>query len=115
MKLGVTMITTDQAMDPARLAFAAESRGFNSVWFPQHTHIPTSRRTPAPTGEPLDEWYKRMLDPYVALGAAAAATNKIQLGTGVGLIAQAEEDRLQMQSRIPMQRHPKRRGPLGCP
>ena len=90
MKLGVTMITTDQAMDPARLALAAESRGFNSVWFPQHTHIPTSRRTPAPTGEPLDEWYKRMLDPYVALGAAAAVTNKIQLGTGVALIAQAE-------------------------
>ncbi len=88
MKLGVTMITTDQAMRPDALAIAAEERGFHSLWVPQHTHIPTSRQTPAPTGEPLDEWYKRMLDPYVALTAAAAVTTTLQIGTGVALVAQ---------------------------
>lgn len=82
------MITTDQAIDPASLAAAAEDRGFASLWVPEHTHIPTSRQTPAPTGEPLDEWYKRMLDPYVALSAAAAATSVLRLGTGVALVAQ---------------------------
>lgn len=88
MRIGITMITTDTAMDPVELAVAAEERGFASMWVPEHTHIPVSRRTPAPTGEPLDEWYKRMLDPYVTLGAIAAATSTLRLGTGVALPAQ---------------------------
>lgn len=88
MKVGVTMITTDEAMSPAELARAAETRGYHSLWVPEHTHIPTSRATPAPTGEPLDEWYKRMLNPYVALAMAAAVTSDLRLGTGVALVAQ---------------------------
>lgn len=88
MKIGITMITTDTAMNPVELAIAAEERGFSSMWVPEHTHIPVSRRTPAPTGEPLDEWYKRMLDPYVTLGAIAAATSTLRIGTGVALPAQ---------------------------
>ena len=76
-------------MDVVELTRAAEDRGFYSIYIPEHTHIPTSRRTPAPTGEAeLAEEYKRSLDPYIALAAAAAVTEKIRLGTGIGLPAQ---------------------------
>jgi probable F420-dependent oxidoreductase len=89
VKLGVTMHATDLAMSPVELAREAEVRGFTSLFVPEHTHIPVSRRTPAPTGTPeLGEEYKRSLDPYVALGAAAAVTTRIRLGTGVALVAQ---------------------------
>lgn len=89
MKLGVTLHTTDQTIDPVELAREAEARGFYSLYIPEHTHIPTSRRTPAPTGEEvLSDEYKRSLDPYVALGAASSVTEKILLGVGIGLVAQ---------------------------
>lgn len=89
MRVGVTLFTTDRSIGPAELAAEAEARGFASLYLPEHTHIPTSRRTPAPTGEPeLPEEYKRTLDPYVALGAAAAVTGRIRLGTGIALVAQ---------------------------
>ena len=89
MKLGVTIHATDLTMDLVALTRAAEERGFYSIYIPEHTHIPTSRRTPAPTGEAeLAEEYKRSLDPYIALAAAAATTDKIRLGTGIGLPAQ---------------------------
>ncbi len=89
MKLGVTIHATDLTMDMLELTRATEDRGFYSIYIPEHTHIPTSRRTPAPTGEAeLAEEYKRSLDPYIALAAAAATTNKIRLGTGIGLPAQ---------------------------
>jgi probable F420-dependent oxidoreductase len=91
MKIGVTMFATDQAIAPAELARAAEERGFHSLYLPEHTHIPTSRRTPPPTGDAeLPEEYRRTLDPFVALGAAAAVTSRIRLGTGVCLIAQRD-------------------------
>jgi probable F420-dependent oxidoreductase len=91
MKVGVTMFATDQAIAPAELARAAEERGFHSLYLPEHTHIPTSRRTPPPTGDAeLPEEYRRTLDPFVALGAAAAVTSRIRLGTGVCLIAQRD-------------------------
>ena len=84
MKIGVTMFATDQAMAPTELARAAEERGFYSLYLPEHTHIPTSRKTPPPTGDAeLPEEYRRTLDPFVALGAAAAVTSRIRLGTGV--------------------------------
>jgi probable F420-dependent oxidoreductase len=89
VKIGVTIHATDKAMDPAELAREAEARGFGSLYIPEHTHIPTSRRTPAPTGSAeLAEEYARSPDPYVALAAAAAVTREIRLGTGVGLPAQ---------------------------
>jgi probable F420-dependent oxidoreductase len=91
MKIGVTMFATDQAIAPAELARAAEERGFHSLYLPEHTHIPTSRKTPPPTGDAeLPEEYRRTLDPFVALGAAAAVTSHIRLGTGVCLIAQRD-------------------------
>ena len=85
----MTIHSTDLTMSPAELAFEAEQRGFASLYLPEHTHIPTSRRTPAPTGdEQLGEEYKRTLDPFVALAAAAERTERILLGTGVALVAQ---------------------------
>ncbi|MCG8592265.1 MAG: TIGR03619 family F420-dependent LLM class oxidoreductase [Proteobacteria bacterium] len=89
MEIGVTMHATDRAMRPEELAREAETRGFASVFLPEHTHIPTSRRTPPPTGDAeLAEEYLRSPDPYVALAAAAAVTSRIRLGTGIGLPAQ---------------------------
>ncbi len=89
MKLGVTIHATDLAMSPIELAREAEARGFHSLYIPEHTHIPVSRRTPPPTGEAeLPEVYKRSPDPYVTLGAAAAVTERILLGTGIALVAQ---------------------------
>ena len=89
MKIGITIHATDLSISPVELAREAEARGFHSFYLPEHTHIPTSRRTPAPTGTPeLGEEYKRSLDPYIALAAAAALTDRILLGTGIGLVAQ---------------------------
>jgi probable F420-dependent oxidoreductase len=89
MKLGVTMFATDRAIAPVALARAVEDRGFHSLYLHEHTHIPTSRRTPPPTGEAvLAEEYKRTLDPFVALGAAAAVTSRLTIGTAVCLVAQ---------------------------
>ena len=91
MHFGITMFATDQTMDPAQLAREAEARGFHSLYLPEHTHIPTSRRTPPPTGgDDLAEEYRRTLDPLVALAAAAAVTDRILLGTGICVVAQRE-------------------------
>ncbi len=89
MHIGVTVHSTDRSMNPVELAREVEARGFYSFYIPEHTHIPTSRRTPAPTGDAvLGDEYKRCLDPYIALAAAAAVTDRILLGTGIGLVAQ---------------------------
>ncbi len=91
LPLGITAFVTDQSIDPVQLAREVEARGFSSLYLPEHTHIPTSRRTPPPTGDAtLPDEYKRSLDPFVALGAAAAATSRILLGTGVCLVAQRD-------------------------
>ncbi len=91
MRYGVTMFATDRSIDPAHLAREVEARGFASLYFPEHTHIPVSRRTPAPTGEPeLPDEYRRTLDPFVALAVAAAVTSRIRLGTGICLVAQRD-------------------------
>ncbi len=91
MEFGITMFATDRSMSVVELAVEAEARGFGSIWIPEHTHIPTSRRTPPPTGEDeLPEMYKRSIDPLVTLAAAAAVTSSIRLGTGVLLPAQRE-------------------------
>lgn len=91
MRFGVTIFSTDLSMPVTDLAVAAEDRGFDSLWIPEHTHIPTSRRTPPPTGDAeLAEEYKRSVDPLIALAAAAALTSTIRLGTGILLPAQRE-------------------------
>ncbi|MFM8971896.1 MAG: TIGR03619 family F420-dependent LLM class oxidoreductase, partial [Actinomycetota bacterium] len=91
MQYGVTMFMTDRTMGPAALARAVEERGLHSLYLPEHTHIPVSRRTPPPTGDAeLKDEYKRTLDPLVALAIAAGVTDRILLGTGIALIAQRE-------------------------
>ncbi|WP_460352293.1 LLM class F420-dependent oxidoreductase [Actinoallomurus acanthiterrae] len=91
MRLGVTMFATDRAMPVPELAVEAERRGFASLYVPEHTHIPVSRATPPPTGDPvLPEEYSRTVDPLIALAAAASVTSRITLGTGVCLIAERE-------------------------
>jgi probable F420-dependent oxidoreductase len=91
VRYGVTMFITDLTMTPAALARAVEDRGFGSVYVPEHTHIPTSRRTPPPTGDAeLAEEYKRTLDPLVAMTSAAAATERLVVGTGIMLVAQRD-------------------------
>lgn len=91
MRYGVTIFATDQTMPVHEVAVEAEARGFDSLYLPEHTHIPVSRRTPPPTGDAeLPEEYKRTLDPLVALAAAATLTSSITLGTGILLPAQRE-------------------------
>ncbi len=91
MKFGVTMFMTDQTIGPVELARELESRGFHSFYIPEHTHIPTSRRTPPATGDAeLPEEYKRTLDPFVALALAAAVTERLIVGTGICLVAQRD-------------------------
>jgi probable F420-dependent oxidoreductase len=91
MKIGLTMFATDESMEVIDLAMAAEERSFHSLYVPEHTHIPTSRRTPPPSGEAeLAEEYRRTLDPFVALAAAAAVTGKLLVGTGICLVAQRD-------------------------
>jgi probable F420-dependent oxidoreductase len=90
MRYGVTMFVTDRSMSAAALARAVEERGLDSLYLPEHTHIPVGRKTPYPMGGTLPEEYKRTLDPFVALATAAAVTSRIQLGTGVCLVAQRD-------------------------
>ncbi len=89
MQIGVTLHATDLAMPVPELAREAEARGFYSLYVPEHTHIPVSRRTPAPTGDAeLAEEYKRSPDPLIVLAGAAAVTARIRLGTAIALPAQ---------------------------
>ena len=91
MKFGVTMFMTDQTIGAVELAREVEARGLHSLYVPEHTHIPTSRRTPPPTGDAeLNEEYKRTLDPFVALSMAAAVTERLVVGTGICLVAQRD-------------------------
>jgi len=90
---GVLMFPTDQAIQPIELAKAVEDRGFESLWFPEHSHIPVSRETPWGGFKgmpPLPEEYKRTHDQFVALAACAAVTTKLKLGSGITLVAQRD-------------------------
>ncbi|MCH8813679.1 MAG: LLM class F420-dependent oxidoreductase [Chloroflexi bacterium] len=86
MKYGVNMFPTDYSIDPVSLGKAVEERGFDSLFFPEHTHIPASRRTPWPGGAELPKDYSHTYDPFVALGAVAVTTEKLLLGTGISLV-----------------------------
>ena len=83
---GVSMFPTDYAIQPPELGREVEARGFESLWFPEHTHIPTSRQSPWPGGGDLPQEYWHTHDPFVSLMAAAAATETIKVGTGILLV-----------------------------
>src|SRR5690348_18447731 len=90
MKFGVAIFPTEDAQDPSELARMAEARGFESLFFPEHTHIPASRRTPYPAGGELPQEYWHTYDPFVALSMAAAATTKIRIATGICLVTERD-------------------------
>ena len=90
MKFGIVMFATDTAIPPAELGRAVEERGFESLFIPEHTHIPSSRATPWPGGRELPQEYAHTLDPFVALAAAAAVTSRIRLGTGICLVVERD-------------------------
>src|SRR2546425_2452412 len=81
MDFGVVIFPTEYTIRPDEIARALEERGFESVWFPEHTHIPASRRSPWPGGAALPKEYWHSYDPFVALTAAATVTTKLRLGT----------------------------------
>jgi probable F420-dependent oxidoreductase len=90
MKIGAVMFFTSDSMQPAELGIELEQRGFESLWVPEHTHIPLTRRTSPPSGGPLIRPYFEIYDPFVALSTAAAVTKNLKIGTGVCLIPQRD-------------------------
>jgi probable F420-dependent oxidoreductase len=90
VKHGLAIFATDEGLDPAELARLAEARGFESLFFPEHTHIPAARSTEAPRGGELPREYGHTYDPFVALMAAAAATTDLRVGTGICLIVERD-------------------------
>ena len=90
MKFGVVIFPTDYAIRADELAKATEQRGFESIFFPEHTHIPTSRRTPYPLGGELPREYSHTIDPIVAMTMAASATHILKVATGVCLVIERD-------------------------
>jgi len=90
MHYGLTIFITEYAMPAPELAVEAEARGFESVWLPEHTHIPASRATAFPAGGDLPQHYYDTFDPFVTLGACASVTKKLRLATGICLVIQRD-------------------------
>jgi probable F420-dependent oxidoreductase len=90
MKFGLAIFPTQDVPPPDALGRLAEERGFESLFFPEHTHIPASRATPYPAGGELPPEYSRTYDPFVALTAAAAATERLLIGTGICLVVERD-------------------------
>ena len=90
MKIGAVMFFTTSSMQPAPLARELEQRGFESLWVPEHTNIPLTRKTPYPAGGPLIRPYYDIYDPFIALNTAAAVTEKLMVGTGIALMPQRD-------------------------
>src|SRR3990167_9269989 len=90
MQFGVSMFNTDYAMRIDDLARAVEERGFESLWLPEHTHIPKSRKSPWPGGANLPKEYWHTHDPFVALAMAAAVTRTLKLATGICLVIERD-------------------------
>jgi probable F420-dependent oxidoreductase len=88
VRIATTIFLTDETITPVYLAQELEQRGFAGLYLPEHTHIPVSRATPYPAGEPLPPEYGRTLDAFAALSAAAAVTRTLGLGTAITLVAQ---------------------------
>lgn len=90
MKYGVAIFPTERSIRPMELGVALEERGFESLWVAEHSHIPACRSTPWPGGAQLPEMYYEVLDPFVALTAAAAVTTNLKVATGVCLVSQRD-------------------------
>ncbi|MDX2155956.1 MAG: LLM class F420-dependent oxidoreductase [Hyphomicrobiaceae bacterium] len=90
MKIGISMFATDYSIPPAELAVAVEERGFESLWMPEHTHIPVSRTSPWGGGPVLPNHYRETLDPFMSLTSAAMVTKRIRLGTGICLVVERD-------------------------
>lgn len=90
MRFGISTFITDEGIKPAPLGQALEQRGFDSLFIAEHTHIPANRETPYPGGGDLPRIYYRTLDPFVALTAAAAVTERLLLATGIALIIERD-------------------------
>jgi len=90
MDFGAAIFFTDYAMRPAALGRALEERGFESLWAPEHSHIPLSRQSPFPAGGDLPKKYYDVMDPFVTLAAAAAATARLKVATGICLVVQRD-------------------------
>jgi probable F420-dependent oxidoreductase len=90
MKFGISTFVTDEGISPGALGVATEERGFDSLFVAEHTHIPLSRKSPYPRGGELPGKYYRTLDPFVTLTAAAAATERLLVGTGVALLVERD-------------------------
>ena len=90
MDIGAAIFFTDYSMGPVELAKALEERGFESLWAPEHSHIPLSRTSPFPQGGDLPKKYYDVMDPFVTLGAAAAATTRLRVATGICLVIQRD-------------------------
>ena len=90
MKIGAVMFFTAESMRPAALGRALEERGFESLWVPEHTHIPSSRKSPYPAGGGLIRPYYEIMDPFLVLNAAATATTRLRIGTGICLVIQRD-------------------------
>jgi probable F420-dependent oxidoreductase len=90
MKFGVAVFPTESVQPPNEIAAMAEERGFECLLFPEHTHIPSSRETPAPSGGELPSHYSRTYDPFVALTAGALATERLLIGTGICLVIERD-------------------------
>jgi probable F420-dependent oxidoreductase len=90
MKFGVLIFATDYTINVVDLGQRAEEYGFDSLWLPEHTHIPTSRRSPYAGGGELPREYTHTLDPFVSLAAVAAATSQLKLATGICLVIERD-------------------------
>jgi probable F420-dependent oxidoreductase len=90
MKIGAVMFFTADSMSPAELGRELEVRGFESLWVPEHTHVPLTRQTPYVGGGPLPRPYYDIYDPFLALNTAAAVTTKLKIGTGIALVVQRD-------------------------
>jgi probable F420-dependent oxidoreductase len=90
MNYGVTIFITDTSIQPAELGRELEARGFESLWVPEHSHIPVSRLSPWPGGPELPKMYYDVYEPFVALAAAAAVTTRLKVATGICLVVQRD-------------------------
>src|ERR1700750_1133863 len=90
MHVGAAIFFTDYSMAPGELASALEQRGFESLWAPEHSHIPVSRLSPFPNGGDLPKQYYDLMDPFITLHAASSVNTTLKLGAGVCLVQQRD-------------------------